>query len=227
MGRGDSPGVSALKKSPKTCLHSPKRILKSPKTAQATLPPPPPPTLLQKTLVPAEMSAETLCKELKLSPPPEPIILKQIKNESYNNVTSSSVPTSNQQQTQRLRPVRRSSTAVIPLEMLETESEESEEETEEEEEEEEEDDNEEEYVVATVGKRRKEKKVASKDDVVHCNCANNLDEGFMIQVRSTVYLITMYNTYIKCDFFVLAFVYFLIVLNKDLIVLPCIIILIV
>ena len=90
--------------------------------------------------------------------------------------------------------MRRSSTAAIPLEMLETESEESEEETEEEEEEEEEDDNEEEYVVAAVGKRRKEKKVASKDDVVHCNCANNLDEGFMIQVRSTVYLIIMYNT---------------------------------
>ena len=176
-GVGATPSPSVLKKSPKTRLHSPKKTLKNPKTPQ-DLPPPPP--ILKVLVVPAEKRAQSLCRELKLPLPQEPIILKQIENESYKPA----VVTTSDQPPQRLRPVRRSSSAVLPPEMLESDSEISDEESEEYDKGLDEDDYEEEFLASLNerNKRKKEKKIASKDDVVHCNCANNLDEGFMIQV---------------------------------------------
>ncbi|XP_019853492.1 PREDICTED: PHD finger protein 20-like isoform X2 [Amphimedon queenslandica] len=173
---GAAPSPSILKKSPKTRLHSPKKTLKNPKTLQ-DLPPAPP--ILKVLVVPAEKRAQSLCRELKLPLPQEPIILKQVENESYRPAGA----TGSDQPAQRLRPVRRSSTAVLPPEMLDSETELSEEESEEYDKGFDEDDYEEEFLASLSerNKRKKEKKMASKDDVVHCNCANNLDEGFMIQ----------------------------------------------
>ena len=178
-GAGAAPSPSALKKSPKTRLHSPKKTLKNPKTSQDV---PPAPPILKVLIVPAEKRAQSLCRELKLPLPQEPIILKQVENESYKPTGATS---SSDQPAQRLRPARRSSTAILPPEILDSETEISEEESEEYDKGFDEDDYEEEFLASLSerNKRKKEKKIASKDDVVHCNCANNLDEGFMIQVR--------------------------------------------
>lgn len=115
-----------------------------------------------------EELAETIYKELKMSFP-EPTELERVENMELFRDRGN------------LRPLRKSSGQSFAggEGLTEMESEEIEEEEEEGVTTEEEED---------VLVERKQKRTTTKDDVVHCMCSNNLDEGFMIQVSSVARL---------------------------------------
>lgn len=135
---------------------SPKTKLLIPKKTLKTSKPFTNDSSISMIVVPPEIEAKVVYEELKISIP-EPIEMSRIEKEECSL------------QRESQRPARKSITLVTDME---TESEETEGTTEEEETTEEDD---EDFSVTR-------KKCTSKDDVVHCNCSNNLDEGFMIQV---------------------------------------------
>lgn len=156
----------SIRKSPNVKL-SPKKILKSPisKLKVKAMPKEEKETLLYMSLnVPPHEKADAIYKELKI-PGLEPLQLVRVENEELFR------------QRGNLRPLRKSSQTSASEVVMDTESEETMDEDETEEDEE--DEGEKEEIVHV----KREKRISSKDDVVHCICGNNLDEGFMIQVR--------------------------------------------
>ena len=152
--------LETVKKSSKTCLTtSSKTSSKSNKSKQAS--PPKHPII---TVAPEEL-AETVYKELKMSFP-EPMKLEQVENVELFR------------QRGNLRPLRKSSVHSYTGENMEYEEDEETEGDEEVTTEEEE----EVPLTPDIKHKQQQQRTTSKDDVVHCMCSNNVDEGFMIQV---------------------------------------------
>ena len=156
----------SIRRSPNVRL-SPKKTLKSPisKLKAKAMAKEEKETISYTSLnVPPHEKADAIYKELKI-PGLEPLQLVRVENAELFR------------QRGNLRPLRKSSQASGSEIVMDTESEETMDEDETEEDEE--DEAEKEEIVHV----KREKRISSKDDVVHCICGNNLDEGFMIQVR--------------------------------------------
>jgi PHD finger protein 20 len=152
-GLGETP-LSLVKKSAKGSSLLPKKTLKNSKTI--------PPLKATIIVVPSEEMAELIYKELKI-PLPESHPIEQVENKGMYR------------QRGNLRPLKKASLVTMEEIAIETESEGTELE---EEEDEEVTTEEEEEMLVVKGEKRS---TTTKDDVVHCICSYNMDEGFMIQ----------------------------------------------